>query len=334
MRPRTSLVAIAIGSVLTLALAGCFSAPPSTVEESPSPAVEAATGELIEGTGYTLIAPERWVVPPDAPPVADLYLIEEDPNANGFINTFSVIVGPATGETPAEVESNGVAYLKDVVGETEVHVRPRVTIAGSESIHVSAQMSMSAIYWLEQYIVTHAGVAYTITFSLRQAMSQVTREALAESILATWTWSPSTTPAGYYEDEDANYAMTFPGKPLVAVTPSGDTRATYSTAPDPAAPEAVVYTSRGTTATEQEIEPDTLEFFFIQLINTGAVFTGPGESFELEGMPALVNSFTDPAGKPATMLVAGEGHSLYQLVVVGGTAEERQAFFDSFTLLG
>jgi hypothetical protein len=338
MRRRTSLAAVAIAAALTFALAGCFSASPSaptaTNSAPPTTTVEGGTGELIAGTGYTLIAPVEWVFPPDAPPVADIYLIDEDPNANGFVNTLSVIVGPATGETPAELETNGVAYLKDVVGETEVHVRPRVTIAGSESVHISAQMSMTGrLYWLEQYILTDAGVAYIITFSLRQAISQINREALAESVLATWTWAP-TSFAGYYEDVDADYAITFPGKPFVAVTASGGTRASYSTAPDPAAPDAVFYTARGTTATGEEIVSDTLEFVFIQLIDTGAVLTGAGESFELEGMPALMSSFTDPAGKPATMLVAGEGHSLYQLIVVGGTTEERQAFFDSFMLLG
>lgn len=280
---------------------------------------------MIEGTGYTLVAPEGWSVPPDAPPAADVYLIDDEVDAPNFINTLNVLLGAVTGETSSEIEESGVAYLEGVVGATQVQVRPRFMIDGSESVHFSAQLSGDATYWTEQYIVADAGTAYTITFSLDEAMAQEDREALAESVLATWTWAPTST-AGYFEDPDAGFAVTFPGRP--SVSESGGLVATFTTGPD-----AVRYVARGTAAAEAEIVPDTLASLFAQVVDQGAVLTGPEETFELEGMPALMNSFTDPNGKPATMVVAGEGHRLYQLIVIDGTPQERQAFFHTFTLL-
>lgn len=215
MRHRTSLATGAIAAALTFALTGCFSPPAPTADGSAPPAisVDPATGELIEGTGYTVNAPEGWAVPPDAPPAADIYLIDEETTADGFTNTLNVIPGPDPGDSPAEIETNGVAYLENVVGATEVEVRPRVTIAGSETPHISAQLTkQGTTYRTEQYLLADAGLVYTITFSFGETVSQEDREALAESVLATWTWVTQTSSEGYvYEDVEANFAITFSG---------------------------------------------------------------------------------------------------------------------------
>jgi hypothetical protein len=335
MRPRTSLAAVAAAAALTFALGGCFSASPSApaAEESALPAisVEPATGELIEGTGYTVNAPEGWAVPPDAPPGADIYLIDEDPNANGFTNTLNVILGPDPGDTPAEIETKGVAYLESVVGATEVEVRPRVTIAGSETAHISAQLSRQGItYRTEQYLLTDAGLVYTITFSFGETIPQGDREALAESVLATWTWATPTTSAGYvYEDADAGYAVTFPGEPHVApLQINGTDRSanlvTYG------APSTVAYMSRGEVRNLPADLRDEL-FKYLGSVSSGQV---GASSTELGGLPALQAEFVGPNGIDATTIVAGDGDRFYQLIAVAGTPEDRQAFFDSFKLLG
>ena len=317
-------------------------APTADGSASPSASVEGATGELIVGSGYSLNAPEGWGVPPDAPAVADVYVIDEEAAATTFTNTLNVILGSATGETIAEVEAHGVAYLEGPVGATKVQVRPRVTIAGAETAHISAQLSRRGItYWTEQYPLAHTGIAYTITFSFGETVPQADRESLAESVLATWTWADTSAenwggPAGYYEDADANFAITFPGNPTVKPGTgsfAGSTPATYSTSPDPTAPGAVYYLADGTAASEAEILPANLEEIFSQLVDQGVVLTGPRRSFELEGMPALMSDGTLPDGKPATVVVAGDGHRIYELVVVDGTADECQIFFDSFKLL-
>ena len=339
MRPRTSLAVGAIAAALTFALAGCFSGAPSapTSAESAPPAisVDPATGELIEGTGYTVNAPEGWAVPPDAPPSADVYVIGEEANAAGFVDNFNVMLGPDPGDTPAEIETKGVAYLEDVVGATEVEVRPRVTIAGSETAHISAQLSRQGIaYWTEQYLLADSGLVYTITFSFGETVPQGDREALADSVLATWTWAAPTADAeGYYEDPVGGFAITFPGEPMVEPrTGSDEMRAFYSTTPDPNQPDAIVYIAGGTAASPRPISPGGLQEI-LMLMGEGQDYI-VSEAFEFNGMSALTADFTDPTGKPSTMLVAGEANRYYQLVVFGGTSEERQAFFDSFTLLG
>lgn len=335
MRPRTHLAAVAIAAGLTFALTGCFAGSPSApiAGETAPPAisVDPATGDLLEGTGYTVNAPEGWAVPPDAPPVADIYAVadEPDPDNSALVDTVNVLLGPASDESLAEFETGAARYLEEAKNAKDVEVRPRVQIAGTECVHIAAHYTdPGTSRWTEQYTLVDSGTAYTITFTFRESVERADREAVAESVLATWTWVASTAPEGYFEDPAAQFAITFPGKPTVNATESGGTRASYSNAAD-----AVLFAARGTAATETEVVPETLEGLFLQVVDQGAVVTGPGEKFELAGLPALMNSFTDPDGKPATMVVAGEGHRLYQLIVIGGTPEQSQAFFDSFTLL-
>ncbi|CAN5347237.1 hypothetical protein BH11ACT5_BH11ACT5_24690 [soil metagenome] len=287
-------------------------------------------------------APEGWGVPQNTPAAADVYLVDEEAAATSFINTLNVILDSATGETTTEIEAHSVAYLEGPVGATKVQVRPRVTIAGSETAHISAQLSRNGItYWTEQYPLAYTGIAYTVTFSFGETVSQGDREALAESVLATWTWADTPAanpggPAGYYEDAGANFAITFPGNPIVKPGTgsfAGSTPATYSTAPDSTAPDAVYYRADGTSASEVEILPANLKEIFSQLVDQGVVLAGSQQKFELEGMPALMTDITLPDGKPGTVVVAGDGHRIYELVVVDGTADERQKFFDSFKLL-
>jgi hypothetical protein len=200
MRPRTSLAVAGLAAALTFTLAGCFAPSPSapTTEESapttaepapPAISVDPATGDLITGSGYSFNAPEDWVVPPDAPPQADVYVIDAT-DTTGFVDTVNVLLGPAPDQTSDEIEETAVAYLEGVIGATEVEVRPRVTIGGTESVHVSAKLSKSGTtYWTEQYLPIDAGTAYTTTFAFGEAVAQGDREALAESVLVTWTWA-------------------------------------------------------------------------------------------------------------------------------------------------
>ena len=199
MRPHTSLAAVGLAAALTFTLAGCFSASPTTpttpesaptTEESAPPAlsVDPATGVLLTGTGYSFNAPEGWTVPSDTPPAADVFAVAP-PDADGFYNTVNVLFAPANGESAETVEIKGVAYLEGI-GATDVQVRPRVAVAGSESVHFSAgRSSNGASYRSEQYIVTANGQDYTVTFVFNITLSQADREALAESALASWTWA-------------------------------------------------------------------------------------------------------------------------------------------------
>jgi len=199
MRFRSSLAAVGLAAGLTFTLAGCFSpsptsptteeSAPAATEESAPPAISAdpATGELITGTGYSFNAPEGWGVPADAPS-ADAFVVAPA-DADGFYNTVNVLFGPTNGDSPDTVETMGTAYLESI-GATDIQVRPRIAIAGTETVHFSAgRSSNGASYWSEQYIVATNGLDYTVTFVFNPAMPQADREALAESVFASWAWT-------------------------------------------------------------------------------------------------------------------------------------------------
>ena len=63
------------------------------------------------------------------------------------------------------------------------------------------------------------------------------------------------------------------------------------------------------------------------------LYDATAEAIELEGIPAYTADFVWSDGKDATIIMAGEGHTYYQLLVIGGTPEECENFFDTFELL-
>jgi hypothetical protein len=153
--------------------------------------VAPATGILIKGAGggYTFHVPVGWTVPKDAPK-ADAFAISAKADADGVFDTVNVLPAPATTDSLDQVEQNGVSYLEEVMKATHVTVRPRVVVAGVESVHISSLRTQGSISeWDEQYSIERSGIAYTVTFAFNSSEPQAEREALAESVLASWTWS-------------------------------------------------------------------------------------------------------------------------------------------------
>jgi hypothetical protein len=163
-------------------------APGSTPSAS---SVAPASGVLVNGAGgaYTFHAPLGWTIPKNAPQ-ADAYVIAAEPDAKGFYDTINVLPAPSTTLSLDEEEQGGVSYLKQVMKATQVQVRPRVTIDGVEGVHLSSLQTQDGVaLWSEQYRVNHGGIAFTINFDFHETESQAVREALAESVLASWTWT-------------------------------------------------------------------------------------------------------------------------------------------------
>jgi hypothetical protein len=153
--------------------------------------VAPARGMLIKGSGgdYSFHVPVGWKVPKDAPK-ADAFAISAKADADGVFDTVNVLPAPATTDSLDEVGKKGVSYLEEVMGATHVTVRPRIEIAGVESVHISSLRTQDGISeWDEQYTIQHSGIAFTVTFAFNAGKSQEVREALAGSVLATWTWS-------------------------------------------------------------------------------------------------------------------------------------------------
>ena len=149
--------------------------------------------------------------------------------------------------------------------------------------------------------------------------------------------TPAASDPFLYTDDVAGFSITFPAEPTIEPiqgNEAGAQRASYSTTVPETDPKGVYYTAGGTTKSEAEVDvADTMSFLLAsgRLILTDEDVVP--ETFELDGLPAIRADITMYDGKPATLVMAGEGHSFYQLQVIGGTPEQRQAFFDTFELL-
>jgi hypothetical protein len=145
--------------------------------------------------------------------------------------------------------------------------------------------------------------------------------------------APSPTPttaAGYvYEDPFAGYAVTFPGEPSVGQLEIAGTDRTANLVGYGDA-STVFYISRGEI---RESQVDLRNELFGWLGSVELSGQVGANSDELDGLPAMRAEFTMSNDKEATTIVAGEGDRFYQLIAMGGTPEERQAFVDSFELL-
>lgn len=183
-----------------LALAGCSGAPGARTSSGSAPASSVAastataapkpaSGTTITGTGYRYTVPKGW-----GEPKADVGQSSTDSFAadlddkDGFADNVNVLV-VTTGDVPAdEIEKQAPAQLKSI-GGSEIAVRDRVRIAGSESAHLSALRSASgAEYRIEQYYLLRSGKGYIITFSFSPDVSRSDREGLAGSVLSSWTF--------------------------------------------------------------------------------------------------------------------------------------------------
>ncbi|MBO9625610.1 MAG: hypothetical protein J7484_04470 [Microbacterium sp.] len=198
---RSPIPAAAVLLAATLALAGCSlgggAEKPSgdstgTVQEATAPKIDApaATGQTISGDGYSYVVPEGWGVPEQSVPGFDPDSLAADlQDADGFTDNVNVVKSPVGVVDADRVESAGVKEL-DAAGASEVTVNDRVTIAGSESAHLTALMTAGgATYAIEQYYVSTADQTYIVTFSFNDTVASAERTALAESVLVTWRWA-------------------------------------------------------------------------------------------------------------------------------------------------
>ncbi|MFS0868255.1 hypothetical protein AB3M83_13085 [Microbacterium sp. 179-B 1A2 NHS] len=191
-----SIASAAAGLVLAsaIALAGCSTAAPE-VEESQAPtasapAVAPAAGGTVEGDAYVFSTPEGWGFPEEAPEGYDETMFSADlTDTDDFTDNLNVITSPAGEITPEQVESDGVAELENV-GATDVTVLDRVTAGGVESAHLTAGFASpeGVEYTIDQYYLTDAGQTHIVTFSFSPDVPQEDRDALAQSVLATWQW--------------------------------------------------------------------------------------------------------------------------------------------------
>ena len=180
-------------TALVFVAAGCGddSVDPKAEDASPeNSSAAAATGDEIKGTGYTYNVPEGWATPAQKPPGFDPdSLAADQDDDDDFTDNVNVILSPAGEITPEQVETAGVQELESVKA-TDVTVEDRVTVAGSESAHLSAGMSLnSQNYTIDQFYVVGDGETFIVTFSFSPDVSAEDRAAVTGPTLASWTWT-------------------------------------------------------------------------------------------------------------------------------------------------
>ena len=144
------------------------------------------------------------------------------------------------------------------------------------------------------------------------------------------------TPEGFvYQDATSGYALTFPQRPDVAplANNQSDQDAYYVSSSDQVSNQFV---SIGQVL-------DKTPNLRAQVLGAAQSLNPSGQisaaSYTLGGLDAAQAQFTTGesqgmpsylVGQPAEIVVAGDGNRFYELIAIGGTSDQRQAFFDSF----
>lgn len=159
-------------------------------ESAAESSVAPATGESVSGTGYSFSAPEGWTVPGDLGAEFEGLdsIAANSQDADGFADNVNVVLSPAGALSAGDIEEASSAELT-AAGATDVVTQDRIQVAGSEAAHLTATLSsQGADYVIEQYYVTNDDQTYVVTFSFTVTVPEGERTALAESVLATWSW--------------------------------------------------------------------------------------------------------------------------------------------------
>lgn len=187
-RPR-SVRALIVAFATAIALTGCsgIASAGSLFDGAAEILAEPATGPTVSRYIYSFAAPVGWSVPSDVSlPNVDVFVGNLADN-DEFMDNVCVIL--AEGQIiPALFEWQAVDELKDS-GASEVTKRGRVIVAGSEAVHVSAIVTSRGVKSrTEQYFFSAEGQTYIVTFSFSLTVPKSERDALAESVLASWAW--------------------------------------------------------------------------------------------------------------------------------------------------
>jgi hypothetical protein len=194
MRRTPALTIPVLALTLAFGLVGCSAggdADSSGESSSQAPELTAApaAGEVVTGDGYSYSVPEGWVTQDTAiAPGTDSLALDESATGD-FANNVNVVLSPNGSFTADEVEDTAGEELESG-GATNVEIEDRVTVADSESAHISAEMvSGDVTYRVHQYYLTNDDQTYVVTFSYGETVEDAAAIDTAESILASWSWS-------------------------------------------------------------------------------------------------------------------------------------------------
>ncbi|MFG6501899.1 hypothetical protein [Microbacterium sp. P05] len=177
---------------LALVLAGCSSPAQteSTTDDGSSSSVPAATGDRLDGDGYSYNVPEGWGIPEGTEIPTGVDTAAADVNdTDGFADNINVVINPEGDISPEDIETAAAQQLEGS-GATEVEVGERTEIAGAETAQITALLeSGGATYRIDQYYPNHDGQTYVVTLSFNETVSEADRDEIAQSVFATWEWA-------------------------------------------------------------------------------------------------------------------------------------------------
>jgi hypothetical protein len=191
-----ALIVSALALTLAFGLSGCGStASDDSSSESAQEATELtatpAAGEAVTGTGYSFSVPEGWAMQNvSVASGADSIALDEIAGESGsFPNNVNVVLNSTGPFTADDVEDTAREEL-ETTDATDIELLDRVIVADTETVHVSAGLpSGGATYNLHQYYFSSDESGFEVTFTFDETMDDTEAVAIAESILASGTWS-------------------------------------------------------------------------------------------------------------------------------------------------
>lgn len=176
--------------------------PESTPSEEPTPTeaestvaageidVAPATGEEVNGTGYSFNALAGWETQPNdiVPGFSPDVLVMGETDENDFTENINVLVVPAEPTDSPEYEAAAIKGL-EATGATDIVAQDRIAVAGTEAVYLTSAGKQGPIEYLSnQFILSKGDKTYAMTITFGTSVSDSDRDEAAKSVLATWTW--------------------------------------------------------------------------------------------------------------------------------------------------
>ncbi len=156
---------------------------------APAPTAKPADGDRIEADGFSYAVPQGWKENKGGAGAA-LSLAIDVTDKDGFADNVNVVSDPTIVNVKGkQLEDALVKVLKNANAQ-EVEVRDPLTVDGQEAVHSTALFNLNGNeYRVEQYTLAVDGKGYVITFSHNKDLSEADRDAVDQSILASWSWA-------------------------------------------------------------------------------------------------------------------------------------------------
>lgn len=156
---------------------------------APAPTAKPADGDRIEADGFSYAVPQGWKENKGGAGAA-LSLAIDTTDKDGFADNVNVVSDPTIVNVSGKQLEDALVKVLERANAQEVEVRDPLTIDGQEAVHSTALFNLNGNeYRVEQYTLAVDGKGYVITFSHNKDLSEADRDAVDQSILASWSWA-------------------------------------------------------------------------------------------------------------------------------------------------